>query len=51
MSVEMHVFACRIHLLMNMDPAAGQVLHTLDETIVEGNNPYSLSLDESGTDS
>ncbi len=28
---------------------AGRALHTLDETIAEGNNPFSLRSDESGT--
>ena len=47
--IEMGTFACRMHLLINLDPAASRALRTLDETVAEGTNPYSLRSEESGT--
>ena len=47
--IEMGTFACRMHLLINLDPAASKALRTLDEMLAEGSNPYSLHSDESGT--
>ncbi|KAJ8356506.1 hypothetical protein SKAU_G00193000 [Synaphobranchus kaupii] len=47
--VEMGTFACRMHLLVNMEPAAARALHVLDITLSEGTNPHSLHSEEAGT--
>lgn len=45
----MGTFACRMHLLVNMEPAAARALRVLDVTLSEGTNPHSLHGEEAGT--
>ena len=47
--IEMGTFACRMHLLLNLDPAANKALKTLDKMAAQGSNLYSLRSDEPGT--
>ena len=44
--IEMGTFACRMHLLLNLEPAANKALKTLDKMVAQGSNLYSLRSDE-----